>query len=165
MTLNRFAFAMICMAAMGCDRDVAIHVPEPGGCWAIATGARSFWRPRAWLSKPDTKQTAKFWLAAANERPRLVDDWVQMFEGIPNKSQPGYSNWQYTSRNVLQLRFFDVDWRYAMDLSTVSTDSVRGYVRFSGDTKAGTSRILGSRIACPSPVDSAGAILLPNTKR
>ena len=147
----RAACVIVCFAcACSVPVDKAVDSGDPTGCYVIATGNTSRWRPRAWLPEPKRVAAAHFFLAPANDSLRYPSEWGVSLSADTTQVPWFTSNWRRRSNGEIVLDNHQVDWGYKMTLTPVTADSVRGFVRFSGDGLNGTARVAGHRTPCPS---------------
>lgn len=121
------------------------------GCYTLATGAMSWWRPRAWLRQPGASGTDNFALMRS-PRTQMPYKWGRTFarDTLPNVRS--YANWQQLDNSRVTLDLFDVDWSFVMEWTRVQQDSIVGFVRISESLLPVRARVRGVRIACPDTV-------------
>jgi hypothetical protein len=155
-TMNRRSIGaalLLVTAIAGCERPrpAPSDTEANARCYQLSTGDASRWRPSWLLKEPAKGSHANFWLATDADGPTAEPTgWVKMYrDRAPTLGQA--RRWSARPSGEIEIEYYDVDWGYEMMLREVSTDSVRGTVRFSTDELAppNRARLAGRRVACP----------------
>lgn len=150
---TRGAALLLVTAIAGCERPrpAPSDTEANARCYQLSTGDASRWRPSWLLEEPAKGSHANFWLATDADGPTAEPTgWVKMYrDRAPTLGQA--RRWSARPSGEIEIEYYDVDWGYEMMLRELSTDSVRGTVRFSTDELAppNRARLAGRRVACP----------------
>lgn len=141
---------------------------NPLGCYSIASGTRSKWRPLFMLERaPAFTDSATSQFAFVRDvDDGFGNDWGVTFVRADSvSSNPGQSDWIQLDSATVLLKYFDVDWGYSMTLSRMSKDTIDGIVSFEAFPAPYRGRVKLLPISCQTGFHSTSSGLSFRTLR